>query len=1235
MKRNQESVFVEEQVARQEREENVEVHQSKVEETQPLPTGEISEMGEMWKEIRRLREQVGSRAPVPKRRSPFSLAILEEGLPPNFRQSNIGEYDGHTDPEEHLGRFENAALLHQYSDGVRCRVFLGTLVRSAQQWFNTLQPNSIQSFEDFATAFLHRFASSKRHQKNYLSLFVMKQQEAETLREFVQRFNSAALEIPAATPDIMISAFTQGLRGGEFFKSLVKKPPSSYDDLLARAEKYVNLEDAQRYKRMEQRPGGGRVEGTERGGRKRGAGEREEDKTRGRGQFSSHVPLNRNQDKVMEVRESGEKGEKSQRVESSTRLPPLGRQERSSSRDEPRSRSSSRRGRGPPWINQRVGEWRREDRDQDVPREPVEPRRGRNEDNHPTRGMIHMISGGATDGDSGRARKAHGRRLESFEISRGADLPQDPVISFGPEDLRGVVAPHNDALVVTATVANYDVARIFIDNGSSVNILFKSTLDQMKVEGFEFEPISTPLYGFAEHAIPPLGQIVLPLSLGHEPRRVTKMTTFTVVDTPSAYNGILGRPALKDFRAVASTYHQKLKFPVGKEVGVLCGDQRVARRCYEGIVKEEGKRARVEVNMIRRGRSGLPIVVREVHEVMDEKPEIVALGPDKKTLRIAPDLDLEIRDELITCLHANLSGFAWSAQELTWTSPDVAEHRLNILPNSRPVKQKKRHFGPEKDIVIKKEVGELLNAGHIREVQFPTWLSNVVLVPKSSGKWRMCVDFRDLNKACPKDCYPLPRIDQLVDSTAGHQYLCMLDAYQGYHQIPLAVEDQDKVSFITSEGTFCYVVMPFGLKNAGATYQRLMDRVFSEQVGRNVEVYVDDIMVKSKDSAQLIPDLVETFATLRSYGLKLNPQKWPLLRCLSYQEADYVLREVHEGCCGNHLGAYALARKVLLAGYSWPSVLHDAQEIVMSCDSCQRHARLHHRPTAMMKAITAACPFDQWGMDIVGPFPIAPAQKKFLLVAVDYFSKWVEAEPLARITESDVLKFLWKNIVCRYGVPRRLISDNGRQFQGAKIQAWCKEMKIQQVFTSVAYPQSNGQVEVTNRTLVQGLKVRLGNAKGNWVEELPSVLWAYRTTPREGTKETPFSLVYGNEAVLPAEIGLESARIMFYDEDNDARRATDLDLLEEKREAASIHMEAYKNRIAQSYNRRVVQRNFQVGDLVLRKVPEEQRGKLDPKWEGPFKVIERLSSGAYYLENAQGKALKRPWNAYQLRKYYS
>ncbi|KAL0411576.1 UNVERIFIED_CONTAM: Pro-Pol polyprotein [Sesamum latifolium] len=164
-------------------------------------------------------------------------------------------------------------------------------------------------------------------------------------------------------------------------------------------------------------------------------------------------------------------------------------------------------------------------------------------------------------------------------------------------------------------------------------------------------------------------------------------------------------------------------------------------------------------------------------------------------------------------------------------------------------------------------------AEHIEEIQFPEWLSNVVLVPKPGGKWRMCIDFRDLNKACPKDFYPLPRIDQLVDSTSGCELLSMMDASQGYHQIMLAPEDRKKVSFITSEGTFCYVAMPFGLKNAGATYQRLVDKIFRPQIGRNVEVYVDDMLVKSKKAADHVKDLEETFSVLRKYKLKLNPVK--------------------------------------------------------------------------------------------------------------------------------------------------------------------------------------------------------------------------------------------------------------------------------------------------------------------------------------------------------------------------
>ena len=143
------------------------------------------------------------------------------------------------------------------------------------------------------------------------------------------------------------------------------------------------------------------------------------------------------------------------------------------------------------------------------------------------------------------------------------------------------------------------------------------------------------------------------------------------------------------------------------------------------------------------------------------------------------------------------------------------------------------------------EVRKLLEAGFIREVYYPDWLANVVMVRENNGKWRMCVDFTDLNRACPKDSYPLPRIDTLVDSTARHKLLSFMDAFSGYNQIKMKEEDQEKTSFVTNQGLFCYKVMSFGLKNAGATYQRLMNKMFAHQIGRNVQVYVDDMLVKS------------------------------------------------------------------------------------------------------------------------------------------------------------------------------------------------------------------------------------------------------------------------------------------------------------------------------------------------------------------------------------------------------
>src|SRR5579883_2485065 len=205
---------------------------------------------------------------------------------------------------------------------------------------------------------------------------------------------------------------------------------------------------------------------------------------------------------------------------------------------------------------------------------------------------------------------------------------------------------------------------------------------------------------------------------------------------------------------------------------------------------------------------------------------------------------------------------------------NLIEHNLNVNPTAKPKKQRLHRFAQERRDAIKAEITKLLAAGFIKEVFHPEWLANPILVQKMNNiEWRMCVDYTDLNKHCPKDSFGLPRIYQVVDSTAGCTLLCFLDCYSGYHQIALKEEDQIKTSFITPFGAYCYTTMSFGLKNAGAMYQRAIQLCLTKQLRRNVEAYVDDVVIKTKDPDDLIADLAATFGSLREYRWKLNPKK--------------------------------------------------------------------------------------------------------------------------------------------------------------------------------------------------------------------------------------------------------------------------------------------------------------------------------------------------------------------------
>ncbi|KAL6505259.1 hypothetical protein OROGR_025076 [Orobanche gracilis] len=367
------------------------------------------------------------------------------------------------------------------------------------------------------------------------------------------------------------------------------------------------------------------------------------------------------------------------------------------------------------------------------------------------------------------------------------------------------------------------------------------------------------------------------------------------------------------------------------------------------------------------------------------------------------------------------------------------------------------------------------------------------------------------------------------------------------------------------------------------------------------------------------------------------------LRCLGDEEAIHAIEEAHSGICGAHQSGPKLHFRIKRMGYYWPTMVKDCMDYAQKCQACQFHANLIHQPPEPLHPTIASWPFDAWGLDVVGPLTKSSGGHLYILAATDYFSKWAEIIPLREVKKENVADFIRINIIYRYGVPRYIITDNGKPFTNSHIDKLCEKFDFKQRKSSMYNAAANGLAEAFNKTLCNLLKKVVSKSKRDWHERVNEALWAYRTTYRTPTQATPYSLVYGVEAVVPLEKQIPSLRMAIQEglteEENACLRLEELEALDEKRLEAQQRLECYQARIAKTFNKKVKIRSFQVGDLVLAVrrpivVTHRMGNKFLPKWDGPHVVKEVYTNGAYKLISEDGVNIG-PINGKFLKRYYA
>ncbi|KAJ9538325.1 hypothetical protein OSB04_031058 [Centaurea solstitialis] len=699
--------------------------------------------------------------------SPYIDEIALVDIPKKYNiPAFTPKYSGISDPVEHIAQYKQLVwtvpIPTQFQEICMCKGFGSTLTGAALQWLINLKPKSIASWSELVNQFTRQFASSRKMEKQTSDLYYVVQKTGETIREYFNRFNAEMIEVKNCDVRTAIEAYKRGLdTSSELYTDLTKYPPENFDDVRARTLAHMRIEDDALFRRKHSNDkknlGAQKHDFKPKRVNKIDNSRRDQNKRPNQGKGKVRYPdlstyhfAGTAKDLVDSLRN----------LEVNVRWP---KKPESPSKDRDQTK----------WCDFHTDHGHNTDDCISLKKEiaylksnghlknPLGDDSKRPTSPVPTK-VVNCITGGSeVCGLTYSAAKRHAREgPEGHPIPNESRTAEDKEldatkISFDIEDMSDTHQKHHDALVIQLTIGNCLTKRVLIDGGSSANVIFAETLKIMGIDRSNIVRRTTTLIGFNGDATSTLGEVILPVFA----KGINKQTKFNVINCPSAYNAILGRPWIHDMKAVPSTYHQKIKFP------------------------SSNYRARMEYD------------------------------------------------------HC----FAWSHEDMVGIDPNIISHKLNVDPTFKPVKQKRRKFAPERNKVINEEVDNLLKTGKIREVKYPDWLANVVVVQKKNGKWRVCIDFTDLNKACPKDPFPLPHIDAMVDATAGHELLTFMDAYSGYNQILMHKDDQEKTAFMTDKGIYCYKVMPFGLKNAGSTYQRLVNRMFKDHLGRTMEIVTSEL----------------------------------------------------------------------------------------------------------------------------------------------------------------------------------------------------------------------------------------------------------------------------------------------------------------------------------------------------------------------------------------------------------